>query len=290
MATRRDVPIPFYAEMGSVNPVTILPGALASRWEAIAAGLAGSVTLGAGQFCTNPGLVLTGSASDATLVSRFCAELARKVDNVAPADMLTGGIGDAYVRGLDALSAYEGVELLTAPGRGPGGGAVLRVSGKDFLRQHAALQEEVFGPSTLVVDCSADEALIGEAVAQLAGQLTATVWGSDEDLVRARDDGLLGALEERSGRVLFNGFPTGVEVCAAMNHGGPYPAASIDETSVGTEAIRRFVRPVCWQDCPDALLPVELQDANVANIVRKVNDVHRRGPVDEEYQAKQVVL
>ena len=90
--------------------------------------------------------------------------------------------------------------------------------------------------------------------------------------------------------MLFNGFPTGVEVCAAMNHGGPYPAASIDETSVGTEAIRRFVRPVCWQDCPDALLPVELQDANVANIVRKVNDVHRRGPVDEEYQAKQVVL
>ena len=293
LAAQRPRPIPFYAEMGSVNPVVLLPGALGSKWESIAAGLAGSVTLGAGQFCTNPGLVLATSGSaaaaagDTTLLSKFSTELARNVDRIAPSDMLTPGIAAAYESGLNALSGVEGVQLLTTAGRGPGGGAVLAVSGEKFLEHGTKLQEEVFGPSTLVVNC-VNQSELNDCVASLEGQLTTTVWGSDTDLADADASGLLDMLADRSGRVLFNGFPTGVEVCAAMTHGGPYPASTIDETSVGMEAIRRFTRPVSWQDAPDSLLPPELRDANPRNIVRKVNNVLQRGPV-YEHSAKQVV-
>ncbi len=299
-ANSRARPIPFFAEMGSVNPVTILPGALASKWQAIAAGLASSLCLGAGQFCTNPGLVVTGAnGDDATLVSRFCKDLSRAVERISPQDMLTRGIAAAYEEGSKALASRHGVEVLTSPfPRGEGGGAVLRVSAADFLADAKAMQEEVFGPLTLVVDCSVAEGGTGgdravresvsSVVQSLEGQLTATVWGSSDDLSFASNAGLLRDLEERAGRVLFNGFPTGVEVSSAMNHGGPYPAASIDETSVGMEAIRRFTRPVCWQDCPDALLPPELQDSNPRGIARKVNEVLRRGAV-EEHAAKQAI-
>ena len=214
--------------------------------------------------------------------------------------MLTPAIAAAYEMGARDLAQRTGVQVLTSPfPRGEGGGAVFHVSAEDFLASAEEMQEEVFGPSTLVVDCSdgakgddGGNATVLKAIAavvhSLRGQLTATVWGSSDDLTSARDRGLLAALEERAGRVLFNGYPTGVEVCAAMNHGGPYPASTIDETSVGTEAIRRFTRPVCWQDCPDALLPPELRDENPRNIARKVNGVLQRGPA-EEHAAKQAI-
>ena len=287
LAVGRPRPIPFYAEMGSVNPVVLLPGALASKWENIASGLARSVTLGAGQFCTNPGLVLVTSPSDSTLISKFCAELLRNVDRIPSSEMLTSDIAASYESKLRAASSSDGVELLTATGRGAGAGAVLKASGQTFLRNEAILQEEIFGPSTLVVNCT-DKAELLACVDTLNGQLTATIWGSDGDLRNAEDLGLMDMLVDKSGRVLFNSFPTGVEVCAAMHHGGPYPAATIDETSVGAEAIRRFTRPVCWQDAPDSLLPCELQDDNPMNIIRKVNNVFQRGSV-YEYTAKQVI-
>ena len=287
LAAQRPRPIPFYAEMGSVNPVVLLPGALGSKWESIAGGLAGSVTLGAGQFCTNPGLILVTSPADTTLLSKFLKELARTVDRIAPSEMLTSNIASAYQSGISALTSVEGVQLLTAEGREPGGGAVLTVPGKIFLEHEATLQEEVFGPCTLVVDC-ADISELHNCVAALEGQLTSTVWGSERDLVDAETSGLLDMLADKSGRVLFNGFPTGVEVCSAMTHSGPYPASTIDETSVGTGAIRRFTRPVSWQDAPDSLLPIELRDANPRNIMRIVNNVLQRGPVNE-YNPKQVV-
>ena len=293
VACSRPVPIPFYAEMGSVNPVIILPGALGSKWESIASGLAGSVTMGAGQFCTNPGLVFTVNPShDATMVSKFVKEVARAVDRIPPSKMLTENIGNEYVKKLTTLSnaAQGSVDFFTSREISVGGGAVLHVCGDTYLQHSHELQEEVFGPATLIVEFDTVDALLS-AVDMLEGQLTTTVWGSSDDLRTAgKIGGLLQKLSNIAGRVLFNGFPTGVEVCSSMVHGGPYPASTIDETSVGTEAIRRFVRPVCFQDCPDKLLPTELRDANKFGIFRKVNGTFTRDSVKvDEYFQKQVV-
>ena len=302
IANKRPIPIPFYAEMGSVNPVVILPGALGSKLETIAAGLASSVTLGVGQFCTNPGIVFVTAPTDVTAVSTFVSEVARNVDCIPSSDMLTKNIGDQYVARLATLvdggdgddGRGGGVTVKTSRGRKGistvGGGVVLHVSGEYFLGENnAVLQEEIFGPSTLIVEFKNEKQLL-EGIQSLQGQLTATVWGSSNDLKNAQEIGILQSLSERAGRVLFNGFPTGVEVCSSMVHGGPYPAATIDETSVGMESIRRFCRPVCYQDCPDSLLPPELQDLNPRGIFRKVNDEYTTGVVAvEEFSKKQVV-
>tara|TARA_B100000780_G_C21099539_1_gene443657 strand:- start:47 stop:1609 length:1563 start_codon:yes stop_codon:yes gene_type:complete len=293
IATARPIPIPFYAEMGSVNPVILLPGALQSKWESIATGLAGSVTMGSGQFCTNPGLVFaTATANDPTMLSKFINQVARTVNNIPPSDMLTELIGVNYMQHLSEMEAIEGVTIATDKyPRGPGGGVVLHVKGSTFLdvKKNQILQEEIFGPSTLIVEFDTIQEL-NKGIEMLNGQLTASVWGSSNDLSTPESQVMLSMLTERVGRILFNGFPTGVEVCSSMVHGGPYPASSIDETSVGNEAIRRFVRPVCYQDCPDSLLPLELQDKNPIGIFRKVNDEFTRVEVNvNEFTKKQVV-
>lgn len=249
LAAARPRPIPVMAEMSSVNPVLMLPGALATRPAEIAAGLAASVTLGVGQFCTNPGLVLLppgeGAATEA-----FITTLREKLSAAPTAPMLSASLREHYVQGVRALAAEPGVELLLAPADDAGlGGAhatagLLRVSAKAWLAS-AALRHEVFGPATLLVtDC--DGPLMRRVLETLGGQLTVTLHGEPADLNAAAD--LLDAAERISGRVVWNGFPTGVEVSAAMVHGGPYPATTdVRFTSVGTRSIDRFLRPVCRQ-------------------------------------------
>ena len=251
-------PIPVHAEMGSINPVFLLPGALRERGAAIAAGLAQSVTLGAGQFCTNPGLVV-GLRNEG--LSDLLGETARAVSRTPPGVMLTAGIREAYRQGRTRLENTAGVERET----GASDAAVFSTRAETFLAT-PALAEEVFGPSTLVVAC-ADPAEM-EAVAHgLDGQLTATVHGTPQDFQEFT--GVIAVLETKVGRLVFNGFPTGVEVCPAMQHGGPYPAATDSRaTSVGTAALLRFARPVCWQDAPPALLPTALRDDNPDKIWR----------------------
>jgi NADP-dependent aldehyde dehydrogenase len=276
-AAARPKPIPVYAEMGSVNPVFVLPGALAERGEKIAEGLAGSATLGVGQFCTNPGVVV-GLKSEA--LTGFLRTAAARLSAVAPGTMLTPGIRKAFAQGTERLKSAEGVEAETsepqtiADASRTQANAVLFSTDATHFLGNPELREEVFGPTSLVVACGTPDEL--ESVANsLEGQLTATVHANADDLKRYR--GLISILETKVGRLLFNGFPTGVEVSAAMQHGGPYPAASDSRTtSVGTAAILRFVRPLCYQDCPQELLPAELQDANPLHIWRLVDSEWKR--------------
>ena len=259
---KRPDPIPIYAEMGSVNPLFILPGALRERGAAIAAGLQASVTLGVGQFCTNPGVVVA-ERDDA-----FLSALEEKMAASAPATMLTPAIAGAYRSGVERLRGrVEQRVSIDAEG----GAALFVTRAADFLGD-GSLAEEVFGPSTLVVECSGRDEML--AIARgLEGQLTVTLHATDADLEQHR--ALIEILETKAGRLIVNGFPTGVEVCPAMVHGGPWPATSDSRsTSVGTRAIVRFARPVCWQDFPDALLPPELQESNPLGIVRMVDGVY----------------
>lgn len=266
-AAARSHPIPVYAEMGSINPVVVLPGALSERMDAIASGLAGSVTLGVGQFCTNPGLILLekGAAADA-----FLAKVADHLAKVAPGAMLTESICHEFREGLARFSSLEGVEVRTRVESGPrqAGAALLATTEANFLKQPSLL-EEVFGPATLAVLCDSLQG-IGRVIAALDGQLTGTIhFGlQDEDHLGA----LSAQLGQKVGRLVFNGFPTGVEVCHAMNHGGPYPATSDGRsTSVGTRAITRFTRPLCWQNAPEFLLPEPLRESNSLGILRLEN-------------------
>jgi 2,5-dioxopentanoate dehydrogenase len=267
-AASRPKPIPVYAEMGSVNPVFVLPGALRERLQAITEGLAQSVTLGVGQFCTNPGLVIGIHSDDLT---RFVQQLSARINEVPPGIMLHRGICAAYLEGLEELRRAGGVTVAAAAATDTGaagtraGAAVLITEAETFLSS-PRLAEEVFGPSTLLVQAPSPAAL--EKIAEaLEGNLTATLHGTEEDLAQHRR--LIHILEEKVGRIVFNGFPTGVEVCPAMHHGGPYPATTDSKfTSVGTAAIYRFTRPVCYQNAPQALLPEELRDSNPRGIWR----------------------
>ncbi|MEP7269894.1 MAG: aldehyde dehydrogenase (NADP(+)) [Acidobacteriota bacterium] len=271
VAAARPEPIPFYAEMSSINPVVILPGALTDRLDQIAVGLHASVTLGAGQFCTNPGLVLLEEgASTAPFIERF----AGLMSGSAPFTMLTPGISDAYRRGVASHAGSESVSTIvrqegpTSSGGCQAGTALFQTDAASFLA-NAALSDEIFGPATLFVTHSNREQLL-QIVRSLEGHLTATVLGSDEDLVENRD--LIAILETRVGRLVFNGFPTGVEVCHSMVHGGPYPATSDGRsTSVGTRAIYRFTRAVCYQSFPQSSLPMELRNSNPLGILRMVD-------------------
>jgi 2,5-dioxopentanoate dehydrogenase len=268
-AARRPDPIPVYAEMGSVNPVFVLPGALVERAEAIAEGLAASVTLGVGQFCTNPGLVI-GVASEA--FDRFAQRLDALIRQAQPGTMLYPALLDSYEAGVRRLSAVAGTTLVRSSMEGAQGAralpSVIDTTAATFVR-HRELAEEVFGPSTVLVRCGSREDV--EAVARsLEGQLTATLHGTTADL--AEHGWLVSMLEQMAGRLIVNGFPTGVEVCASMQHGGPYPATTDSRTtSVGTAAINRFARPVAYQSFPQSLLPAELQDANPRGIWRMVD-------------------
>ncbi|HEY2685927.1 MAG TPA: aldehyde dehydrogenase (NADP(+)) [Steroidobacteraceae bacterium] len=257
LAAARPEPIPIYAEMSSINPVLILPGALRARGDAIAAAFVSSLTLGAGQFCTNPGLVL---CIQAPALERFVASAAAALGKSAAGQMLSPGISANYRRGVERLGKHEGVSEIArgVPGKDcEAHGALFTVRASEFLA-HEALREEVFGPSSLVVVCR-DGTELHQVLEHLEGQLTATLQLESEDHALAAT--LLPVLERKAGRILVNGWPTGVEVSHAMVHGGPYPATSDPRsTSVGTLAIDRFLRPVCYQDMPQDLLPAELRD------------------------------
>ena len=266
LAAAREEPIPVYAEMSSVNPNVLLPTALASRSETLARDFAASATLGTGQFCTNPGLMLglSGEGFEA-----FAAHAARQFDAVPAGVMLTDGILGAYERGIDRLARHPQVTTL-ARGPAEAGRAratLLRVRASELIID-GTLSEEVFGPGSLLVEC-ADLAELRAVLRGLEGQLTITLHMDPADAELART--LLPLLERKAGRILANGFPTGVEVCDAMVHGGPYPATSDGRsTSVGTAAIERFLRPVCYQNLPDALLPDALRAANPLHLRRRV--------------------
>jgi NADP-dependent aldehyde dehydrogenase len=270
-AAARPVPIPVYAEMSSINPVFLLPQALAARAEEIAAGFAGSLVLGVGQMCTNPGLVLaiTGPGLD-----RFTTAASQALAGGAACSMLSPGIAGSFKRGITQLAEHGDVKTLAlAPqAEGKGAPALFVASAAAFLSQHA-LQEEIFGPASLVVACK-DAAELRQVAEKLEGQLTATLQMDDGDLDVARE--LLPVLERKVGRILANGFPTGVEVASAMVHGGPFPSTSDGRsTSVGTGAIARFLRPVSYQNLPQALLPEVLRDNGTATWLRREGELTR---------------
>jgi len=271
LAQRRPVPIPVFAEMGSVNPVFLLPASVAADPVAHGRALAASVTQGVGQFCTNPGLIVlrADGAGEALLAS-----LAEALSAVPEAPLLHAGIKRGFEGGLARLAARERVKVhVEAKAEGPchARGALLSIPAQSFLDEPVA-HEEVFGPSTLAVLCSDERELLAVA-ASLAGQLTATLHAAtdDRELVQA----LIPMLAQRAGRVLFGGYPTGVEVCDAMVHGGPYPATTDSRsTSVGTNAIQRFVRPVAYQNFPEELLPAELRDGSGCTALRLTDGVY----------------
>jgi len=257
IASERAEPIPVYAEMSSINPVIVLPGALAERAAALGREFVGSLTLGVGQFCTNPGLVLALEGPD---LDKFAASAAAALQEVAPGVMLTPGIHAAYQRGVEQLSNQPAISTV-ARGResqGPhcGHAALFSITGANLLN-NPAVASEVFGASSIIVRCATVEEL-SAVVNHLEGQLTITLQLASRDHDFARK--LLPALERKAGRLLVNGWPTGVEVSHAMVHGGPFPSTSDGRsTSVGTLAIERFLRPVCYQDFPDDLLPAALR-------------------------------
>ncbi|MES2696983.1 MAG: aldehyde dehydrogenase (NADP(+)) [Verrucomicrobiota bacterium] len=263
-AAARPRPIPVFAEMGSVNPIFILPGALGERGAALADGLTTSFTLGVGQFCTKPGIVF-GVASPEW--SAFADALATKARAVPAGTMLHAGIAKAFVTDVAALS---GVEWLAQ-----GNAHVARIDAATLLAR-PELAHEIFGPFTLLVTAR-DIAELRTVALALEGQLTATLHGTEADLTAAAD--LLDILARKVGRIVINGFPTGVEVSPAMHHGGPYPATTdVRFTSVGTAAIQRFARPICYQNLPDALLPDALKKANPLNLLRLVDGKPTRDP------------
>jgi 2,5-dioxopentanoate dehydrogenase len=268
-ANKREVPIPVYAEMGSTNPVFILPNVLKEKKETIAKDLAASVTQGVGQFCTNPGMVLVQQSDEGKV---FRDTLSKTISETASGVMLSGGIQNNFQRGLEKLKGTKGVSV-ASQGKNEGDGyrgipSLLETSADSFLKNHT-MEEEVFGPSTLLITASSREQII-QAAQKLSGHLTATIHGTEKDLEDYRD--LIAILEQKVGRLIFNGYPTGVEVCHSMVHGGPYPSTSDSRTtSVGTAAIFRFARPVCYQSFPEATLPDELKTSNPLNIWRLLN-------------------
>ncbi len=284
VAQERPEPIPVYAEMSAVNPVVVLPGAIETNAQTIATGLAASVTLGVGQFCTNPGLVFlldpsesSKESTESTPASIFLETVAEKIRVSAPATMLNAGICQSYSKGVQQVRVLPGVHLL-AEGetaaeatRTEGRPAVLTTTAPQFL-SNPTLSEEIFGPTSLIVVCHT-EAELADCLDSLEGQLTATLYATPDELKRSDHDWIT-LLQTKAGRVLFGGFPTGVEVSEAMTHGGPFPATTDSRsTSVGTGAILRFVRPVTYQSFPDELLPPALQNANPLGIWRNVDGV-----------------
>jgi len=256
LATARPDPIPVFAEMSSLNPVLIMPGALRERRAEIVKGLTGSVTLGVGQFCTKPGVVLGLRGSD---FEEFTSALGNALAKAEAAPMLYPGIEERLKKSLQKTQPYLRVSQAAH---------LLVAKAKEFRENHL-LQEEIFGPATLLVECE-NEAEVLKTIESLPGQLTATVHLTPDEEESSR--AFLEAFTEKAGRVLLNGYPTGVEVCPSVQHGGPYPATTDSRfTSVGTAAILRFARPVCFQNFAEKLLPAELQNANKLRIWRQIN-------------------
>ncbi|TDE18251.1 aldehyde dehydrogenase (NADP(+)) [Dyadobacter psychrotolerans] len=271
MAQEREEPIPVYAEMGSVNPIVVLPEYLKTNAVSLAKTLAGSVTLGAGQFCTNPGLVFVTKTEG---LETFEEQYKSEITNIAPATMLTAGICKAFYKLSSEALEQDNVTKFAVSGlsseqQNQSQATIAKVSGKDFIA-NPKLHEEVFGPFSLLVVCS-DLDELQDALMHLKGQLTASLMASEKEAAANPD--ILHLLSKICGRFVMNGVPTGVEVCPSMFHGGPFPAASISHfTSVGRHSILRFVRPQSFQDWPDSLLPDELKNSNPLGIFRLVNN------------------
>ncbi|NBF17380.1 aldehyde dehydrogenase (NADP(+)) [Pseudomonas paraversuta] len=268
MAAEREQPIPVFAEMSSINPVILLPQALAARGGKVAGELAASVTMGGGQFCTNPGLVIGLRSPE---LSAFIEQLTQQMAEQAPHTLLNAGGLRNYAKGVEHLLSHKGITHLAGHSQS-GAQAQPQLFKADvslLLNKDPLLQEEVFGPATIIIEVEND-AQLKAALLALRGQLTATLIGEPADLEHYQ--WLMPILEQKVGRILVNGYPTGVEVCDAMVHGGPYPATSDARgTSVGSLAIDRFLRPVCYQNYPDALLPAALQNRNPLGLQRLVN-------------------
>ena len=280
IASERPEPIPVYAEMSSINPVFLLPAALADRAEKLGQEFVASLTLGVGQFCTNPGLAI---ALDGANLERFIASAGASLGQVAPGVMLTSGIHAAYDKGVQHLLGHDKVTLLArgaeSQGKNCGRAALFSVRARDLL-QHADVINEVFGASSVIVRC-ADESEMLAVAEHLEGQLTATLHLTTQDEALATR--LLPIIERKAGRLIANGWPTGVEVAHAMVHGGPFPATSDGRsTSVGTLAIERFLRPVCYQDFPDALLPRALRRDAVQSLPHRFDGAYREGRASNE--------
>lgn len=266
IASKRREPIPVFAEMSSINPVFVMPGALAARADSIATGFVESVTLGVGQFCTNPGLVIVLNGPH---TQGFIDAAAQALAKKGAQTMLTAGIAAAYREGVAQRAETSGVKSVaqgtTSDASCSALPALFTTTAAQFLATRA-LEDEIFGPTSLIVTC-ADVGEMTKVAEQIEGQLTATlqIEPADYELVR----GLLPTLERKVGRILANGYPTGVEVCYAMVHGGPFPATSDPRaTSVGATAIDRFLRPVCYQDLPAELLPEAVKDGNPLKLWR----------------------
>ncbi len=280
LANSRSEPIPFFAEMGSVNPVIIFPEALQNKPAQLAAKLIGSVNLNAGQFCTSPGLVITVRDKG---FNELTGELSRQINAAAAEEMFSKQVFSNFIEKSEGMLKNPAVSLL---GKGstadPQYGAlpVLALTDGASFISDPSLQEEVFGPFSLVVGCDSPQQM-EEVIRTLKGQLTITVQAESHELAAQRE--LLAALAAKCGRLILNGVPTGVEVCAAMQHGGPYPASSDPRfTSVGVSSVKRFARPLCYQDFPDHLLPAELQNSNPLSIFRKVNNRWTRDKIMSE--------
>ena len=281
LAQQRPQPIPLFAEMSAINPLIILPQALQTRAEALANELVASFTLGGGQFCTRPGLILALRGAG---LERFKSALCATVAGSSPQVLLNAPTLQHYRQGVAALAAHPRIEKLAsgiAAGAGQAQTLLWQAQAEDLLAQDTLLQTEVFGPLSLLVEVD-DMAQLQAVVKALQGQLTATLHAEADDGPLAAS--LLPLLCEKAGRVLFNGYPTGVEVCDAMVHGGPWPATTDARgTSVGSRAIERFLRPVCLQNAPAALLPPALQDANPLNLLRLVNGQWTREAISSSH-------
>ncbi|HET6742337.1 MAG TPA: aldehyde dehydrogenase (NADP(+)) [Kribbella sp.] len=272
IAVTRPEPIPFYGELGSLNPVFVTQAAIDARGKDIASGYVGSFTLGVGQFCTKPGLLFlpTGHGLQDQLVEA--------VGGVAQAPMLNDRIGGGFTSGLDRLQKVDGLRVWSTAGdAGTPGATLLQTTVPELIARRDEILEECFGPVSIIVEYDGIDEL-KQALEAFDGNLTATLHAEDSDAELARE--LLPLLTARAGRVLWNGWPTGVAVSWAQHHGGPFPSTvgSI-HTSVGVTAARRFQRPVAYQDAPDVVLPDVLKDSNPAGITRRVNGTVTTGEV-----------
>ena len=269
-ANQRETPVPVFAEMSSINPVVFLPDTLEQNATALAKSYAASVTLGMGQFCTNPGLLL---AVQSEALDNFLTLLGAEITQIIPQKMLHNGIHASYNKGLNQALSQKGIEKIgeseQAAGNGEAFPTVAKVKGNIFL-QNPHFREEVFGPYSLAVCCDSKDELTA-VLKQLKGQLTTTVMATDTDIAANQD--IIDLQTTLAGRIILNDVPTGVEVCASMVHGGPYPATTDARfTSVGTSAIKRWVRPVCFQGFNNSMLPDALKNNNPQNIWRIVNN------------------
>lgn len=278
LANQRDEPIPVFAEMGSINPVIVLPDYVSHHASTFAEQYVGSLTLGVGQFCTNPGVLIGIQGIEFDTLE---AALLQEIEKTASATMLHTGIWESYVKGTRAIEVQEGVRLIGKGAEGKEGQGVphvYKVSAAAYLSNHV-LSEEVFGPTGIVVECE-NESQLYTIVKRLKGQLTITFAATESDYVQYEP--LFKTAEEKAGRILFGGMPTGVEVVYAMHHGGPFPATTDARfTSVGPDSIKRFVRPVSFQSWPEQFLPRELRSDNPYQILRIVDNELTRDPILE---------